>query len=708
MSSHCSPVGWLGSPAREPSEEGALVLAPSAVHDVRVLTETTSHLVIYNPAPGGEPALLIAMRVLAGGETISEKALARELFGDPRYGELNAILERMPEEISHSHGNRYFAPEDAPVFRGAEVLEQKRRARELLRDLQADLVEAAPFFVQESLPLPLERVFSGVESRGTRRTLVFEVDYADATGRLRTASAERAIRWLGPWTDLPSSYASGEVSYTVYSGDLHVHSCHGEAVGACAPSTNCFAESTQVLTSVSYAELKQDYKSLGHEWFAATDHSYCINDAAEYQAIVDEIDAIDVHDPDFVAMPDIELSSDEEGTQEGSDVSDAFCTSPPTPQNHMGAHGICERIHGGKDDVFGYCDETDSGYDALSSFQTNITTVGRQGGYTIVHHPASPGWAWNSREDLEGLENDRAHGVEIFNGDEQVGQGGNVGAWVDWLLDGRILYAYGGSDTHDNAFDFGANHVLFEPSDYFDRRTLEGILKQGHSYVSNQHALIMDVVFQGETLLMGTVKDLPPGTSSEVVDVNVHYNFGSDSATITIFKGVVGDASETELVTSGALSGEGTYTFCDDLEEGERSWYRAYSFHDPGGLRDEADGLHEPRLLRAVERVRGRRWPAPGHRDRPVARGERRPHVRHRRRPPGRLRHAALLRRPRPARGAGSADRGLPAPASALDGAPGLPAGTPSARGRRPRSAIPTTRSTSCCLSKAPRSIRSP
>ncbi len=69
------------------------------------------------------------------------------------------------------------------------------------------------------------------------------------------------------------------------------------------------------------------------------------------------------------------------------------------------------------------------------------------------------------------------HGVEIWNGGLQTGQGGNVGLWVDWLLAGRLLYAYGGSDTHDAAFDFGANHVIVDGALTDDN--LEAALKAG-------------------------------------------------------------------------------------------------------------------------------------------------------------------------------------------------------------------------------------
>ena len=80
---------------------------------------------------------------------------------------------------------------------------------------------------------------------------------------------------------MPSALASERAGYSVHAGDLHVHSCHGEALDACAPSSDCTAESFQTSGSFSYAELRTMYEALGIDWFTATDHSYCINSETE-------------------------------------------------------------------------------------------------------------------------------------------------------------------------------------------------------------------------------------------------------------------------------------------------------------------------------------------------------------------------------------------------------------------------------------------
>ena len=49
--------------------------------------------------------------------------------------------------------------------------------------------------------------------------------------------------------------------------------------------------------------------------------------------------------------------------------------------------------------------------------------------------------AGEGRQDAQGVEANELHGVEIWNGSGQTGQGGQVKGWVDWLLAGRVLYA---------------------------------------------------------------------------------------------------------------------------------------------------------------------------------------------------------------------------------------------------------------------------
>jgi hypothetical protein len=377
------------------------------------------------------------------------------------------------------------------------------------------------------------------------------------------------VRWLGPAARGPESI--GGRSVEVHAGDLHVHSCHGEAVNACSPSQDCPAESLQTSGSFSYAQLRSQYQALGLDWFTATDHSYCIDSDAEYQAIVAETAALT--DATFVCAPDTELSSDEQGAQQGSDIADLLCFLGD-PNNHMGAHGIDARKPGGSQGFLGFCNGF--GTDALVGFASNAAAIRAEGGYPIVNHPAASSFAWNSFQGTLGIEGDQMHGVEIWNGATQSGQGGHVAQWVAWLLAGRILYGYSGSDTHDAAFAFGANHALFlgEP---FTPAGLERVLKAGRVFVSNGHALVLEVEVDGIVLPMGALQALAPSQPASALEVRAHYDFGADTATITLFRGRAGDPAESVLCQSGPLTGAGVFTCSDTVAPAARTWYRAYS-----------------------------------------------------------------------------------------------------------------------------------
>ena len=362
---------------------------------------------------------------------------------------------------------------------------------------------------------------------------------------------------------------------TIHAGDLHVHSCHGESIGACSPSANCLAESLQVSGSFSFAELKSQFQALGIDWFTATDHSYCINSDSEYDGIADEVAAIT--DGLFIALPDTEVSSDESGPQSGSDLGDILCVGL-TSASHMGAHGIDSRIFGGDDGLLGFCDGFFS--DALESFHHNIDEIRAEGGYPIVHHPDADSWGWNSVEDAQGIEANALHGVEIWNGSTTSGQGSHVGSWVDWLLAGRILYAYSGSDTHDEAVDFGANRVLMSAP--FTGENLEAALMAGRSFISNEHFLAITAGAGNRTLRMGDLQPLPPDLPPATpIELRTHYDVGTDSVTITLFRGKVGDAGET-VVCNDTVTGSGVLTCDDEVAIDATSYYRSYSEETSG------------------------------------------------------------------------------------------------------------------------------
>ncbi|MAE29861.1 MAG: hypothetical protein CMJ87_12910 [Planctomycetes bacterium] len=563
------------------SDAQELILMPHIPDEVRVALPITAQVLVYNPDRGARPIRLEKLEVSVEGDreyVIGESFLDQDLPGGDEYGAIQALLERLPHEVTELHRpRRYFAATDAPEFVGPEVMERWSEASSRLRTLREAYDAGLPQpFAQPLVIVPLDQVFEANTKSGTRATLRFTLHFSSATGSANSASTTRTITFLGSAPSLPAGLTSLGSAPSVHAGDLHVHSCYGEALGACGDG-NCFAETFQLSGSFSYAELKPQYQALGFDWFTATDHSYCINSSSEYQNIVSETAALT--DADFICIPDIELSSDEAGSQVGSDIGDTVCIWM-TEANHMGAHGITSRIAGGDDALFGFCDGLFS--DALADFRDNIATIRSQGGYPIANH-AMGSFGWNSYDEARGIESNALHGVEIWNGGgNQTGQGGHVARWVDWMLDGRILYCYSGSDTHDEAFAFGAAHAVLPSGAAFTKDSLEGAIKNGQVYLSNGPALALEVDLGGQALFMGSLHPLPAGAPAASLTVRAGYNFGASSGTVTLFGGRVGDSSESVICQSGALTGEGLFECGDTLTTDRVSWYRAYLEFDDG------------------------------------------------------------------------------------------------------------------------------
>ena len=479
--------------------------------------------------------------------------------------------------MTELHRPNAVAAVDAAPFSGPDVTAAMRDIESDLAVLRSewDAGRAQPFLALD-FNFQLDQLFAPEDAPGTERTVELELDWRTATGQTGTTRVQKSVKRLAPALAVPTTLArnGNQLAATTphtHAGDLHVHSCRGEAVGACAPSGNCGAESFQVSGSFTYAQLKSQYVALGLDWFTATDHSYCIDSPSEYVSVANECTALT--NAAFIAIPDTELSSDESGPQQGSDLGDAICLGA-TEANHMGAHGISSWKHGGSEAFWGFCDGIFT--DELESFPSNIDKIRAEGGYPIANHPAGSSFGWNSVASLTGIESNDIHGVEIWNGQAMSGQGGNVGMWVDWLEGGRLLFAYSGSDTHDDAFAFGANHVVLEASEAFTPANLERGIREGRVYLSNEHVLIHEATLGGDKLGMGSLQALTPQQQVQVVTLEAHYNFGTDTSTITFFAGATG-VQESALTTSGPLTGQGVFTWNFIPWPGKTSWTRAYS-----------------------------------------------------------------------------------------------------------------------------------
>ena len=558
------------------------MLVPYVVEAARFLVPVEGQLFVLNPVGPDLPAgrlELTGLRVELEGVAVEERPLALTLQGDPRFAELLASVERLPRDVTELHRDNVLAREGLAPYSGPEVTAAMRDIEAQLAVLRAEWNAGRPEpFVALDFGFQLDQLFAPEDAPGTTRNVGLELTWRNAAGQTGVTRTSRPVQRIAAPLGMPTTLARDpegqQLAATLpheHAGDLHVHSCHGEAAGACAPSGNCAAESLQLSGSFTYAQLKSQYQALGLDWITATDHSYCIDSPSEYGTVTNECSTLT--NANFIAIPDIELSSDEVGAQQGSDLGDAICLGA-TQSNHMGAHGISTWKHGGQEAFWGFCDGIFT--DELDSFPLNIDKIRNEGGYPIANHPADSSFGWNSVVGLTGIESNDVHGIEIWNGATMSGQGGNVGMWVDWLEGGRILYAYSGSDTHDNAFAFGANHVLLEANQAFNPGQLQRAIKEGSVYVSNEHVLVHEATIGGDKLGMGSLQSLTPAQQSMTVTLEAHYNFGADTGAITFFSGASG-VQEAVLATSGPLTGQGVFTAPYVPFPGKTSWTRAYS-----------------------------------------------------------------------------------------------------------------------------------
>jgi hypothetical protein len=552
-----------------------VVLVPFVPDAVRALESMPCQVHIGHRGMSEQVLRVERLRVGWGEYVLIDRELSVSIVPDADFRIASALVERLPHEVTeHQHERRAYAAAEASTFPAADVPEVTseidRRVQRLRRRYARG--EPAPF-AQPTFVLHLDQVFEVGTPPGEQKVLYIDVDYRTAAGALATATVDAPVTWLGPAASLPATLSS---AITVHAGDLHVHGCHGEAVDACPPGESCQAETRQLSGSFTFEELKAQFQALGMDWFASTDHSYCIDTEADRAAIVAEIEVL--NDNEFVCFPDLELSSDELGPQRGLDLGDLFCLGG-TPANHMGAHGVELFQSGGTSRLLGFCDLFE---DVLAPFDENVATLRAHGGFPVINHPAGLFYSWNSFEATLGQESEGLHGVEIWSGALQTGQDSNVGAWVDWLLAGRILYGYSGSDTHDNAFAFGANQVLLDEP--FTPHNVQAALRRGHVYVSNGPVLVFELAFGGQLLPMGSIHAVPTSLPPTTVTLRAHTNFDTALGHVRLFRGRVGEDLETPLVTTAPFTGEQLVEFQATFAADTQTYYRAYAVSEDGTL----------------------------------------------------------------------------------------------------------------------------
>ncbi|MDP6850446.1 MAG: hypothetical protein QGH51_00650 [Planctomycetota bacterium] len=479
------------------------------------------------------------------------------------------LMETIDPEIAHKHGERVFIPLDerAPLQANVEAALFRQ-----LMDTMADVVHlGGSQLLNIDIDLNLSDLFPPNAKPGDEAIFDLILHY-ESNGIKKQVLLTHSISLLAPFLSPPSGWRppSGDRGLGAWhAGDLHVHNCRDQAVSGCP---DCAAESFNITGSFTNADLKTQFQALGMDWFSTTTHSYCINSDAEFNEIANEASILD--DPSFSLLCGTELTTKESGPQSGTDIFDTVCflggNFDGRGTAHMGGHAITSRKPGGKDGFMDNCDNP------LLKHSNNIDDVNAEGGFTIAHHPGGDTLSFNSAARFEGLERGQAVGTEIWNGTDWSGSPEHKAWWISRLLEGKFTWPFSGSDTHDSAVDFGANHVWLNSA--ISDAELASSMREGKHYLSNGPFLVMNLFdANNHRIEIGGVvlakKSQVPNMYP--VTAEVPYNFGPDSGDLKIYRGTVGDSTETVIHESLGISGQGTLQVPTTLPNHESSWFRA-------------------------------------------------------------------------------------------------------------------------------------
>ena len=107
-------------------EHPEVVLVPHVLRGVRHLGPIDLHLSVYHWGGRAEKIHLRRMRLEVDGVELASRELDLDLAADKRFGELQALIERLPQELSHRHeASRFYAPlgtRDFDLREGLELL----------------------------------------------------------------------------------------------------------------------------------------------------------------------------------------------------------------------------------------------------------------------------------------------------------------------------------------------------------------------------------------------------------------------------------------------------------------------------------------------------------------------------------------------------------------------------------------------------------
>jgi hypothetical protein len=567
----------LEAQAEWPAASPDLRLRVWLPEQIRRVRPASAHIEVYHD--GGVQSVVqvesIALRI--AGREMARRPVDLRLRGDDGlYGELVQLAELVPASESKRYAHRQVPLTAHRAFDAAELELMSDELQQLGTTLAARHSDAPSMGLLE-IGVDLPALLGADAAPGARVELEFEVGYLDAHGRHRSARVSHMVQVIPPFPRQPlpaggnAALPLGTLAGAWYTGDLHMHDCKDET-GFWRGCPTCQAESLNWGDDNPLSRLKIQYDTLGADWFTSTSHSYCLENANEYEQVRADVAALN-EEGGVLIIPDTELTSAESGPRQGClDLNDIIC-AVDGGVNHIGAHFISTWKAGGKDIGGGYC------YNPIYEVLENIDAIRGEGGFVIMNHPCVDpvlGGALTSNSDavLTGIRQGGLQGAEIWNGSSETP--GHAAWWSKRLLEGNKLYCYSGSDTHDDAFNFGWNHVYVWPT--LTSATLQRSLQMGLLYVSSYQYLALAAREPGQAWVpMGSDLSVPGASGDHDLEVVIAFDMGDRSGGVELYRGRVGDSGETLLASFEEVTGSG-YLFASDTAPSDRgSYYRAYS-----------------------------------------------------------------------------------------------------------------------------------
>lgn len=571
-------AGWTlapadAGPANRTLGEGPVHILPfGLMHHVRELDHIVPMQVqVYHAGEGSIQLQELVVRGVDGRELDRVPLYGERLLGDEgALFDVHRLLETLPADVSHRRGDRMFLEiDEIPEMDGGQIAELAHEIEGRIHQMRDNGMAQARNLTFE---IDLAALFPRNAQPGDEAIFDLELIYADGQSAGKAVGHTHSVAMLPTYLQPPTVWQQrygARMPGGFVAGDLHVHNCRDQATLGCP---NCAAESFNITGAFTNQQLRDQFRALGFDFFSTTTHSYCIQGSSEFASIAAEASSLDL--TDFVVLLGTEMTNKENGPQQGSDIFDATCFLGGQFSRgiaHMGGHGITSDKPGGQDYFLGACDGP------IFNQDVNVSEANAEGGFAIANHPGGDTISFNSVERFEGMERNMTRGVEIWNYDVSQSAASTVHKnwWINRLLEGKITYPYSGSDTHDEAVEFGATLTYINGA-LNDQSVLTG-LKSGMNYISNGPYLSNNLSDGGgRELEMGNIfvtrkANVPPNYP---VSVDSYYNLGSDVATVRVYRGAVGAAAEELLAEYANVTGQGLLQTATTIPKTGPSWYR--------------------------------------------------------------------------------------------------------------------------------------